>query len=81
MFDKQGVWGDRNYKIIKGVYVVFRCGCEAVFHRNGVLYKWLFHCIKIRIEESFGSTLNPRPRAQTAFSSICKCKYSKKIHG
>ena len=27
----------------------------------------------MRIEESFGSTLNPRPRAQTAFSSLCKC--------
>ena len=70
MSDKQG----ENNRI-KGVYVVFRCGCEVVFHWNGVLYKnsnqlWLFYCINIR--RVFGSTLNTQPRAQTTFSSLCK---------
>ena len=32
--DKQG----ENNRI-KGVYAVFRCGCEAVFHWNDVLFK------------------------------------------
>ena len=27
----------------------------------------------IALEESFGSTLYPRPRAQTTFFSLCKC--------
>ena len=40
-------------KRIKGVYAVSRCGCEAVFHWNGVLYKnidqlGLFHSMNIR---------------------------------
>ena len=76
-----GLWGLHAFPISRekqqftGVYVVFRCGCEAVFHWNGVLYKnsdqlWLFHCINVR--RVFGSTLNPRPRAKTTFSSLCK---------
>ena len=63
-------WGNNR---IKGVNAVLKCGCDAVFHWNGVLYKnsdqlWLVHCINIR--RVFGSTLNPRPRAQTTFSSL-----------
>ena len=34
--DKQGGGGGNR---IKGVNAVFRCGCEAVFHWNGVLFK------------------------------------------
>ena len=36
LISKGGGGGDNR---IKGVYAVFRCGCEAVFHWNGVLYK------------------------------------------
>ena len=44
-FDKQE-GGDKR---IKGICAVFRCGCQSVFHGNGVLYKnsdqlWLFYC-------------------------------------
>ena len=31
-FDKH--WGGG----IKGIYAVFRCGCQSVFHRNAVSY-------------------------------------------
>ena len=35
-----GGGGGGENKRTKGVYAVFRCGCEAVFfHWNGVLYK------------------------------------------
>ena len=66
-------------RCFKGVCAVFRSGCDAVFYWNGVSYKnsdqlWLFHCTNIR--RVFGSTLNPRPRAQTTFSSLCKKQYS-----
>ena len=45
-FDKRGKrgaggggGGGRENKRIKGICAVFRCGCQSVFHGNGVLYK------------------------------------------
>ena len=29
--------------------------------------------IALKLEEPLGSPLNPRPRAETTFSSLCKC--------
>ena len=51
-FDKRGVGGGgggRENKRIKGICAVLKCGCQSVFHGNGVLYKnsyqlWLFYC-------------------------------------
>ena len=53
-FDKRGGvcvcgGGGRENKRIKGICESFRCGCQSVFHGNGVLYKnsdqlWLFYC-------------------------------------
>ena len=52
-FDKGGGGGgggrERENKIIKGICAVFRCGCQSVFHGNGVLCKnsdqlRLFYC-------------------------------------
>ena len=48
-FDKRGWGGGRREKRIKGNCASFRCGCQSVFHGNGVLYKnsdqlWLFYC-------------------------------------
>ena len=51
-FDKRG-WGGGGgggrEKRIKGICASFRCGCQSVFHGNGVLYKnsdqlSLFYC-------------------------------------
>ena len=41
-FDKRG-WGGgggerEREKRIKGICASFRCGCQSVFHGNGVLY-------------------------------------------
>ena len=38
-----GVGGGGGGNRVKGVYAVFKCGCEVVYHRNGVLYKILTH--------------------------------------
>ena len=44
---------------IKGVYADFRCGCEAVFHWNGVLYMYKNsengYFIALTLEESSGA--------------------------
>ena len=54
-FDKRGGGGGGGgeNKRIKGICAGFRCGCQSVFHGNGVLYKnsdqlWLFKFIAIR---------------------------------
>ena len=43
---------------IQGVYAVFRCGCEAVFHWNGVLSRTAInygYFIALTLEESSGA--------------------------
>ena len=53
-FDKRrwgggGGGGGGREKRIKGICASLRCGCQSVFHGNGMLYKnsdqlWLFYC-------------------------------------
>ena len=77
----RGGGGDNR---IKGVYAVFRCGCEAVFHWNGVLYKnsdqlWLFHCINNN--KSLREHFEPSASGSNNFLQPLQVIIHYKIHG